>query len=460
MTTNATAIWMPPDASYLNLSGNCTMVAEFAATFYTSLDIPLFNALIYLSVGFKKYWTQNNIQEQDMPNFTIGDILQWAFFDEFDSFIEELNKSLEYCRPEICKRLPWVGNADLSGRGMITSYWIQCALVTIFFAFHAAARFGWSPKPKTVSHRLLSTFQESTRPFLDTSMLFCMAVQSATIFVLSVNLQQKDLTPTITTVSSAFISIYTLFPPIVLHNCAAEHLRRRKGRRCVWALLAAMTAAVCGLYFSNPQSPWRRKTWKDIKVLTKNANTFEQLGDIMLREDPSHQRKWDAMCLAKEDALRANGAFVGTIGSLLFLLVLGLLFVRNILRIPMLNSERRPALQSLRKHWQFLSSILAFLAMWTSLAIFFWFRRVSNKSAGEKSGDREWGFGQIIAIATWMPVLLELLTILRKGTEKGLTGLLSDRYIVVRGPDHTDSKDSIYQELNSTDSWSGWGNRG
>lgn len=336
---------------------------------------------------------------------------------------------------------------------------MQCALVTIFFAFQAAARFGWSPKPKTVFHRLLSAFQESTRPFLDASMLFCMAVQSATIFVLSVNLHQKELTPTITTVSSAFISIYTLFPPIVLHNCAAEHLRRRNGRRCAWALLAAMTIVVCSLYFSNPQSPWRRKTWQDIEVLTKNANTLEQLDDIMLRQDSSHQRKWDAMCLAEDNALRANGAFVGTIGSLLFLLVLGLVFVRNIFRIPILNSDRCPSLQSLRKHWQFMSSVLAFLAMWTSLAIFFWFRRVSNKGAGDSSGDREWSFGQIVAIVTWIPVLLEVFTILHRGAEKGLTGLLSDRYIVKREQKHTNSKDSIYQELNSADSESAWGNR-
>ena len=69
--------------------------------------------------------------------------------------------------------------------------------------------------------------------------------------------------------------------------------------------------------------------------------------------------------------------------------------------------------------------------MWVSLGIFLWFRYELNQFTGNHNKDKQWTFGQVLAVATWAPVLMEFYVLWRDGAEKGLTGLLSDRFVVV-----------------------------
>lgn len=316
---------------------------------------------------------------------------------------------------------------------MVVNYCIQAVFVTLYIAVHMAARFGWRPRSRSIAHRVLTAVQESTRPFLDSALLFCVAVHFAAMFTFVRGRVDDDSpTPTTGAVVSVFIALYTIFPPLALHSCAAEHLRRKHGRRYIWSFVGALTVIMSGLYYSDPQSPWRRQ-WADWDNLSAYLSADETEIDRLLEEDPDHQLKWESFCVTKLGADRANWAFTIMLGIITILVLLDLIIVANALRIPFLRSERRPILRSVWRYRWVLSAFFALQAMWVCLGIFFWFRNELNKHAGQENKDRQWTFGQILAVATWAPVIMEFYVLWRDGAEKGLTGLLSDRYVVLSG---------------------------
>jgi hypothetical protein len=73
--------------------------------------------------------------------------------------------------------------------------------------------------------------------------------------------------------------------------------------------------------------------------------------------------------------------------------------------------------------------------MWGFLMFFTVFRGQMNSRAGASNKDSEWSFGQILGLACWVPVIVELGYILREGPEKALSGLLVEPYEVKEKPD-------------------------
>lgn len=315
---------------------------------------------------------------------------------------------------------------------MVANYCIQAIFVTVYMAFHMAARFGWSPARRTAPQRILVAIQESTRPFLDSALLFCIAVHIATFFTFIRGRVLDEPTPTTTGVTGSFISIYTIFPPLVLHSCAADHLRRKHGRKYIWLFLGALSLTMSGLYFADPRNAWRLQWWNWGKLNSRpnSDSSYEELNDLLIK-DPDHQLKWESFCVTERGADRANMAFTIVLAVVFVTAAFVMIFFANVLRIPFLRSERRPLLRRVRKHKWIFAAFLSFHAMWVSLGIFLWFRYELNQFTGNHNKDKQWTFGQVLAVATWAPVLMEFYVLWRDGAEKGLTGLLSDRFVVV-----------------------------
>ena len=55
----------------------------------------------------------------------------------------------------------------------------------------------------------------------------------------------------------------------------------------------------------------------------------------------------------------------------------------------------------------FISGIL----MWTFLGLFQRYRRTIRERTGPAEQDGKWTFGQVLALATWVPVLVDLVAI-------------------------------------------------
>lgn len=436
------APWIPPDVSDLTFQ-NCTLLALWVLRYFEDPDdLPYNTTAAVVLDGLKRYWEENRTSTR--PNATERVI--WASRGGYPLLhLQAFNYTTNNtdCRKEFCDRLPWEGNQDLAGRGMVANYFIQAIFVTVFMAFHMAARFGWKPARRTTPERILVAVQESTRPFLDSTLLFSIAVHVATFvtFLRGRALQQD--TPTTAGVIGAYISLYTIFPPLILHSCAANHLRRKHGRKYIWSFLGALSLILMGLYYSDRGSAWLR-AWKDWSKLSERREDLENsVGEndknsdrqyhrlLQVGKDEDHQLKFESFCVTKLGARRANLAFTIILGIVFVTAAFTMVLLANVFRIPFLRSERRPLLRRVRRYKWIISAILSMQAMWVSVGIFYWFRLELNKHAGKINKDKEWSFGQVLAVATWAPVLMEFYVLWRDGAERGLTGLLSDRFVVI-----------------------------
>ncbi|KAF2690903.1 hypothetical protein K458DRAFT_426318 [Lentithecium fluviatile CBS 122367] len=418
--------WLPPDTSFIEFR-DCEVVTDWALDFFTSADLPIVATIRLIQDGLGEFWRNNNITQ---PNDF--DVLPWALNSGEPLYIQTLNWTNQQCQTQFCQKLPWEGNADLAGRGMVVNYYIQCALVTIYMGFHMAARFGWTPPHRTIGHRFLSAIQESTRPFLDAALLFSIAIHSsASLTFIRGRVDANKPTPTTAAVCSAFVALFSVFAPLTLHSCAEEHLRRKHGRRRMWMYLCMLMFIVVGLYFSDPQSPWLRE-WPDWNAAeTYRSNNETGLYGLLWR-DEDHQLTWESFCVMERGANRANWAIVVALATLITFFTLYWILMANVFKLGFLHSERRPMLAKVRRHRWTILTLLAFKAMWICLGIFFWFRDELNEHAGQMNKDRQWTFGQILAVTTWTPVVMEFYIIWWSGAEKGLTGLMTDRYVVVK----------------------------
>lgn len=320
---------------------------------------------------------------------------------------------------------------------MLATYSIQCAMVTAFFAIHAASRFGWKPPRRTRSGRLLEAVQESFRPFLDATLLFSIVLCLAAISTLSRSYVEEPETITMI-MSSVYIALYGVFPAIVLHSCAVPLLRRRKERRYMWIFIAILVIIMGVMYFCSPQSAplttyhvlkeKLQNNWKG--GYNANDTEFNEQKKVFYQDDDDNQIKWEALCLDISLVWRGYWTIVAIAGFLVVSAVLSLTFITNIFRIRLLRSERSPFLKKMRQHWWMISAVITLLIMWISIALFYVLRSQFNEKTGSTNQDKKWTFGQVLAVGTWAPVLMELLLIFRVGPEKALSGLMSDRFEV------------------------------
>jgi hypothetical protein len=69
--------------------------------------------------------------------------------------------------------------------------------------------------------------------------------------------------------------------------------------------------------------------------------------------------------------------------------------------------------------------------MWVFLGWFVVLTLQVRKRAGENNRDNEWTFGQVLALATWVPFITEFAYIWWEDPEKAMSGRLMEPYEVI-----------------------------
>ena len=235
--------------------------------------------------------------------------------------------------------------------------------------------------------------------------------------------------------SLALISLYTIFPAVVLHAGASGQLRRAKFRMGVWVLLGSIVIVnTCLLLSTRTSAVYGHEMAKDAKA--GNEAAVQELHQWMNKvKDSESQNMWEFDCVDEDVVDAFLGCIFLVLGTLALFAAFYAVIIKNLFRTPLLRSKGRPRLSRFRRNWWWVSGFLAFLAMWLCLAMFLYFRKAFNKRAGSLNKDHEWGFGQIMALATWVPVLIQLIFIGKEGAVSALTGELSGRYQVVPAPE-------------------------
>jgi hypothetical protein len=293
---------------------------------------------------------------------------------------------------------------------MLTNYYLQAILVTLYVAVLLTLQYttagGWMRK-RTCVWRIYSAIQHSLRLFLDASLIFALAVLVATVHTFRVRLTAPR-TPLTDYALYLFIylSHYTLLPALALHHCNTSSLRRHYGRIALWSLATSLELAALGMFFRIVRQP--------------GSYEFYRVDDTYTLEDPDRQLPWNAWC--------TNAPAVRTF-SIWALALIGFTLLMMILPV-LLFASRRWIDQTRKETCQKTLVITCLAAMWAFQIEFTLFRIAMNKRAGSSNKDSQWSFGQILALASWIPVVVEIVYISCEGPEKALLGHLVEPYEV------------------------------
>jgi hypothetical protein len=288
---------------------------------------------------------------------------------------------------------------------MLTAYVSQASLVTFYLLALLTIRFD---RPKALRNkpwmiRILRAAQHSTTNFLNASFLFCIAMLLASVVQISRALLRTETMTTVAYMASMLMSFNSVLPVVVLQLAASNRLRRAHGRTVLWALIAIMTSCVVGLGFG-------------FAFGFRNYYYFEVDTDA---------QSWEMTCLPSSYII----VLPLSMGPLISLSIAGYMFTLLAKKIwRFVESPWRTRLSTIL-WWTGL--VLAFCTMWLSLGWFIQFQRSAQRVAGEDNKDTQWSFGQVLALATWAPVVVEFVYIWWEGPTEALTGRLMEPYEVV-----------------------------
>ena len=267
------------------------------------------------------------------------------------------------------------------------SYFIEVVLLTIFFLAHLLESMPtrWRVRPVALNltlARLHVALQGSHNVFFDAATIFSFSMMAASI--------NETMTVDATRTDRA---------------------------------MAYLTATFAGLVVVALQVqifPTRPRPWMKAIVLFINLVLLTGIG-LMSARSESDGAFWEQLCESEEGILTAALAVAYTFGvAFSFLTACALLakFLVGLCRRPaksqMDNAERRPIETSDQSGGMTIKGramqlfVGLYLAItWILLSQIVIIRENVISSAGPSDQETNWSFGQIIALSTWVPVLVE-----------------------------------------------------
>ncbi|KAI1440928.1 hypothetical protein F5Y02DRAFT_431689 [Annulohypoxylon stygium] len=337
------------------------------------------------------------------------------------SLLEKLSAfPLLNCTIDVCKNLDWVGDPDVSGRGMLITYYIAAGFVTIYLCALTLSDAGFFKlQPPVGSKRawLLAGFEESASTFLDATLIFAVSMLAAACFRLSQALFQEYGKSSghwmlYASIGSIYMSTFSSLLPLLL-QLSAHGVRHHWLRVMMWTLVIVLGIANEVLF-----------DWFFGKT---NFHLFSQLKDVL-------EAIWLDLCsplkllqYALDPTLR--------IAQLLLILNAICYVIWMVCRGKPKMLEGWPRFrvfwQRASRYIKLFNMILCCLVMWSMLGLFHVYRDQVNYAAGKDNQNSDWTFGQVLAVATWVPVVVEFVTVLKYGPEEGLGKKISRKYTII-----------------------------
>ncbi|KAH7303862.1 hypothetical protein B0I35DRAFT_155735 [Stachybotrys elegans] len=403
---------------------DCDLTANWAAKFLSTDDPPLLLTRNYLLSAVPENWT-------DIPRH--GELMAW-FTDkpsgEVKLFITKtLDHAVSYCKDKFCQHLGWEGDPDVFGIGVIISYHTVAALSLLWFI---AINVGDLPHMKGISRgakentasRLLRGFQESASDFLDATLVFSAAMQIAAITRYApLFYDPKADFSFYGLIGSIFMSTFTIFPCIVLQT-VTDRMRRQWLRIFLWLVVIISSIT--------------------LKVLSDQLNLLDILDRAKSDSHTVKEVVWAASCGDEERLRRLDG--VGTLMHVWLALNLcwwlwyvGVSIVPQRWKDKHKTHRRYHLFKKAQRVLLLLDGSASIVIMYTCIGHFHGYnnhvRAVAGldgdgKPARSEDADHSWTFGQVLALATWIPVIIQLLSIIFYGKE-GMSAKFSWRYEVV-----------------------------
>ncbi|KAK4038128.1 hypothetical protein C8A01DRAFT_48188 [Parachaetomium inaequale] len=392
---------------------SCKSAGEFFATWMTSPD--QIEAETYRGPGLDvtAFYLRVLYGLVDDKSITDGQLLWWfadtqkeaemAGGEAHQEFLNTVvQPAVTFCGASVCRSLGWAGNADLAGIGVFASYYIEAALVTLYMAVLLAKSFRlWR------GGRLLDAFLATLSDLVMGVFVFAAVVASASLHsILQVRNEANFSVTTYEIVTATLVTVFAVCPATLLYSLGGindqDGIGPRPLLRAVFFALWALMLAVVNLGRATDPS----RAALEAGVI---GHPFEVYCQVI-----------------GTGPLEAVRVFAVASAGLGALWVLYLVFSRKFRRDGSAGASGKEG-----RRWRVVVAVLAWVVMWFFLGLFTALRARSIDLAGASDKSNEWSFGQIVAVATWAPVVLNFVYILFVGVEEGQGSKLPEGYVVV-----------------------------
>ncbi|KAI9168004.1 hypothetical protein HJFPF1_04148 [Paramyrothecium foliicola] len=446
MASNVTTAWIAPPLSMFE-PRNCTLGSSWAAAALrlihenrTIQDVPLLLTVEYLRAAIPQNWTH--------PPRT-GDILAWyAVHRDFDDpKVEEfwdkmIEFPLEECNTAICAQLDWTGDPEISGEGMMISYYIVAIMSLIWFIAINVGELSYLKNHRIRRKRaakVLRGFQEASYDFLDAALVFSAAMHLATITRYARVVANEERTySAYSLLGSVFMSTFTIFPALVLQT-VTDRLRKHWLRIILWFVIIASSIITEVFY-----------------VIVGKRDHWGWFTHEYYSNRPIHFRElvWQRVCEGNENRERMMHLLSFGHVWLGLNLIWWIWYVIASVVPNDWKDKRRGGrwydfFKSTQKILIITNGCICVLTMFAFLGLYHYYTNHVSEMAGlDMAKDGTWTFGQVLALATWVPVIVQFISISLFG-KKGLNARLSARYEVVetREPYEKMKNDASSQSL-------------
>lgn len=299
---------------------------------------------------------------------------------------------------------------------MMISYYLVATLATLyvfFFSLNSINLFNECKPPKALRgliEQTLSLFlnEQMLNLFLDTSLLFSISMLLAAVYRFTsafTHPDGSDNTFFYSRINAVTISLFSVFPPLMLQFPARKKQRKRI-RAVLWFLVILFIIALTVLYYK----------WRGNSPLSKY---FEN--DSNVDYELSHQ--WDQslwLVLCDLNPWRLKVALDCAI--IVAQVVLGLNLPRWICLLLTLRGNQRESSDAehhengnvegsyskMRRILRALNITLCCATMWLLLGIFTAISARVADGMGSESKDRKLSVGQVLAVATFVPLSIDM----------------------------------------------------
>lgn len=289
------------------------------------------------------------------------------------------------CRLDFCKALEFSGNADFAGIGVIVSFCIQLSIATFFALFCLCCL----SRPETIGKKW-KAFRNTFQAFFISSVYFNVAICVAATSTIA--LENKTQHTAVFTTLGLLLSLTSTQTLWYLHG----HQIKTEKRPCV-ACKPASTIV---------KTKWIGRVTNQITNTRLIKLCLVLLWIVLLALCASIIRvtwisNFEVYCFHRLAARPfAENLLRAPIGLVAFGLILAVLKLILKHRLPKNVFENRWV-------WVERATVVAgVVLMWFAFGTLWVLRAQVGNIAGEGYQDDNWGFGQVAAVATWLPTLI------------------------------------------------------
>lgn len=305
---------------------------------------------------------------------------------------------------------PLESNADCRNQ-MMASYFIVAILATIYFVVISLNCMS-ALNANKLWQKFHGVFEQTLNTFLDSSLLFSISMLLAAIYRFASAARRpdgEDNTFVYYLINTVTISMFSVFPPLIL-QFTARRLRRRGIRAFLWFLVIAFVITITILYYR----------WRGPRAITRIFTDQARLKTLI--DLHIGQSMWLFICDLNETHLvEALDRAIITAQVVLGLNLPCWIYLLFTIRDARQDDKHHPsakkgffhskALKKYRNWARGLNIVLCCAIMWLLLGAF---KSIADSLADAmwpNTKDRRWSIGQVLALATFAPLIIDIMTI-------------------------------------------------